>query len=116
MDEEELASACGGMPGAVEEMPFGDGARVFKVGGKMFALIAVAAEPGLISLKCDPEYALELRAQYESVEGAYHFNKRHWNQVRCDGEVPPDEVLEMIDHSYELVRTSLPKKVQATLT
>ena len=75
----------------------------------MFALIAWDETPMRISLKCDPERALELRAVFRGVRGAYHFNKRHWNMVDLDGSVPEPEVLAMIDDSYRLVVSGLPK-------
>jgi predicted DNA-binding protein (MmcQ/YjbR family) len=105
-----VMAECAGRPGAVEEYPFGDGAAVFKVGGKMFALVALGDPPGSVSLKCDPEFALELRHQYPAaVTAGYHLNKRHWNTVLLDGTVPGDEVIELIDHSYDLVVARLPR-------
>ena len=115
MSEDELVAVCLTLPGTTDGFPFGDGVHVLKVVGKMFALVPVAADPPSISLKCDPELSLELRAQYEAVTPGYHLNKRHWNTIVLDGEVPEDEVRELIDHSYELVRRSLPKRVQAEL-
>ncbi len=97
------------MDGVTEEIPFGPEALVYKVQGKMFALIAWDATPMRISLKCDPERAMELRAVFEGVRGAYHFNKRHWNMVDLDGSVPIPEVLAMIEDSYDLVVKGLPK-------
>ncbi len=96
-------------PGTTQEIPFGPQALVYKVKGKMYALIAWDATPLRISLKCDPERALELRSVFKGVRGAYHFNKRHWNMVDLDGSVPIPEVLAMIDDSYELVVKGLPK-------
>ena len=90
-------------PGVTEELPFGPDALVFKVLGKMFALVAWQATPLTISLKCDPNLALLLRDTYAGVRPGYHLNKRHWNTVTLDGEVPEDEVEEMIDASYDLV-------------
>ena len=97
------------MEGVTEEIPFGPQALVYKVMGKMFALVAWDASPMRISLKCDPERAMELRTVFEGVRGAYHFNKRHWNMVDLDGSVPEPEVLAMIDDSYALVVKRLPK-------
>ena len=103
-------------PGAVAEYPFGPEARVWKVGGKMFALVAEDADPPRISLKCDPDLALELRAQYPvKVIGGYHLNKRHWNTVTADDEIPGFELEEWIGHSYDLVVASLPRKVREAL-
>jgi predicted DNA-binding protein (MmcQ/YjbR family) len=95
------------MPRAVEDYPFGEGAAVFKIGGKMFALIALDGEPGSVSLKCSPETALDLRARYPAVRPGYHLNKRHWNSVDLDGSVDTEELSWMIRHSYELVFSGL---------
>ena len=95
--------------GAVEEFPFGPQALVFKVMGKMFALVAVDAIPPSVSLKCDPEQALLWREQYEAVQPGYHMNKKHWNTVALDGSIPSDEVAAMIDMSYDLVVKGLKK-------
>jgi predicted DNA-binding protein (MmcQ/YjbR family) len=102
-----VISRCGAKPGAVEDYPFGDDAAVFKVAGKMFALVSLGSSPGSVSLKCDPDVALELRGQYAAITAGYHLNKRHWNTVALDGSVPDEELLELIDHSYELVVAGL---------
>ncbi len=109
MDLDSLKSLLLEMEGVTEEIPFGPEALVYKVLGKMFALIAWDASPMRISLKCDPERALELRSVFTGVRGAYHFNKRHWNMVDLDGSVPIPEVLAMIEDSYDLVVKGLPK-------
>jgi len=88
---------------------------VFKVGGKMFALIPLTGDPGDVTLKCDPAWALELRARYEGVRPGYHTNKRHWNTVELDGSVEDDELRQMIEHSYELVVTGLPRDQRTLL-
>lgn len=90
-------------PGATEEFPFGPSTMVFKVRGKMFALIAVQDTPLRINLKCDPELALHLRAAYPAVQPGYHMNKKHWNTITLDGSLPDEEILTMIDDSYDLV-------------
>ncbi len=109
MRPEELHAACLEPNGAVEERPFGPETSVFKVGGKLFALSRLDAEPLSVSLKCDPELAVQLRATYPEIVGGYHLNKRHWNTVRLDGAVPERLVLEMIEDSYDLVVAKLPR-------
>jgi predicted DNA-binding protein (MmcQ/YjbR family) len=99
--------ACDGKPGAVEDYPFGDEVAVFKVVGRIFALVPLGGVPASVSLKCDPELAVSLRGRYGGIVPGYHLNKRHWNTITLDGSVPPDEVLELIDHSYELVVAQL---------
>jgi predicted DNA-binding protein (MmcQ/YjbR family) len=115
MTRDQVLDLCSGLPGAVEDYPFGDDVAVFKVAGKMFALVSLAAEPGTVNLKCDPEWALELRDRYEAVRPGYHQNKRHWNTVELNGTVEDAELREMIDHSYELVVIRLPRDERARL-
>jgi predicted DNA-binding protein (MmcQ/YjbR family) len=106
---------CSTLPGAVEDYPFGDDAAVFKVGGKMFAIVMLTGEPGNATLKCDPDWALELRDTYAAVRPGYHTNKRHWNTVDLDGTVDEAAVREMVEHSYELVVSKLPRSERARL-
>lgn len=101
--------------GATEEKPFGPDALVFKVMGKMFALVAWEADPLCINLKCDPDLALTLRSQYPAVLPGYHMNKKHWNTLVLDGTIPQDEVQAMMAHSYQLVVRSLKKADQEQL-
>jgi len=111
----ELRSYLLAKKGTTEETPFGPEALVFKVAGKMFALVAWEAVPLTISLKCEPGQALFLRDLYPAVRPGYHMNKTHWNTVTLDGSVPEDEVRGMIDDSYELVVGGLSGKLRAAL-
>jgi predicted DNA-binding protein (MmcQ/YjbR family) len=110
MNAENFRAHCLSKAGATEGTPFGPDNIVFKVGGKMFALLALDEVPTAVNLKCDPDRALELRDRYEQVQPGYHMNKKHWNTVVLDGVIPDKEVREMIDHSYKLVARSLPKR------
>jgi predicted DNA-binding protein (MmcQ/YjbR family) len=110
MHRDDVRALCAGMTAAEEGFPFGDEVAVFKVGGKMFALVPVAGDPGTVTLKCDPEWAVQLRRRYAAVEPGYHTNKRHWNTIVLDGTVPAAELEEMIWHSYELVVDGLPRR------
>src|ERR1044071_4889492 len=103
MDIEAFREYCLAKPGATEGTPFGPDNIVFKVGGKMFALLAFEEVPPRANLKCDPDLALELRDRYEQIEPGYHMNKKHWNTVVLDGVIHDGEIREMIDHSYDLV-------------
>jgi len=107
MTLEEIRSYCSAKKGSTEELPFGPSVLVFKVMGKMFALLAWNEKPLSISLKCDPDRATALRAYYPAVRGAYHMNKIHWNMVRLDNSLSRDQMEELIDHSYELVVKNL---------
>jgi predicted DNA-binding protein (MmcQ/YjbR family) len=115
MKAAELKRICLGLPGAREEFPFGEGTSVFKVAGKMFALSALKSPPPRVSLKCDPDVAVQLRVQYPAITGGYHLNKRHWNTVVVDGSVPDRLVREMIEDSYDLVVAGLPRTQQEKL-
>jgi predicted DNA-binding protein (MmcQ/YjbR family) len=106
---DRVLAACSAKPGAVEDYPFGDEVAVFKLAGRMFALVSLGLPPGSVSLKCDPDLAAGLRARYAAITPGYHLNKRHWNTVELDGSVPGGELLELIDHSYELVVARLPR-------
>jgi len=103
------------LPGVVEEQPFGPTVDVFKVGGKMFALLAPDSSPEALSLKCDPDWASELREQYEAITPGYHLSKRHWNTVALDGTVDDDLVAKMVMHSYERVIAGLTKSARVRL-
>jgi predicted DNA-binding protein (MmcQ/YjbR family) len=104
-----LRAHCLSLTAAEETFPFGDDVSVFKVAGKMFALSMLDATPLTVSVKCEPEEALALRAAYTAVAPGYHLNKRHWNTVTIGGDVPDDEVIAMIDESYALIVAALPK-------
>lgn len=101
--------------GAAEETPFGPEALVYKVMGKMFALVAWEDEPLTVSLKCEPGQALFLRDVYAAVRPGYHMNKTHWNTITLDGTVPRDEFLGMIDDSYDLVVKNLTRAQREAL-
>ena len=116
MTRDEARAACANRPGAVETYPFGPDTAVYKVGGKMFALLPhSAAEPPRVSLKCDPEWAEVLRKAYDAVQPGYHLNKKHWNTIVLDGSISDDELEELIEHSYQLVVESLPQRVRTKL-
>jgi predicted DNA-binding protein (MmcQ/YjbR family) len=112
---DQVLDLCSTLPGAVEDYPFGEEVAVFKVGGKMFALVLLTGDPGDVTLKCDPAWALELRARYEAVTPGYHANKRHWNTVELDETVEDAELREMVEHSHGLVVSRLPRDQQAGL-
>ena len=108
MTGRSVVAWCRRRPGATEEYPFGPYVRVFKVGGKMFAVGPRGVNPNQVTLKVDPENAIRLRRQYPAVIPGYHANKRHWNTVHLDGSIPREVVREMLEESYRLVVASLP--------
>lgn len=96
-------------PEAEEDFPFGPEAAVYKICGKMFALMFHQQGECRINLKCDPVEALELRHVFSAVIPGYHMNKKHWNTVRLDGSLPMGEIERMIDNSFRLVVKGLKK-------
>lgn len=114
MTLEQFRAHCAKKQGFSEDFPFGPETLVFRVAGKIFALMDVDTFSS-VNLKCDPERAIELRERYEGIIPGYHMNKQHWNTVSANDDVPRKLLLELADHSYELVRASLPKKVREGL-
>lgn len=115
MNIEQLYDYCLSKKGVTEHFPFDEDTLVFKVGGKMFCLTSLKEwESGTptLNLKCDPEKALELRAEYDAITPGYHMSKVHWNTVAFHSDVDDKMMIEFIDHSYALVVKSLPKKVR----
>ena len=118
MSGEQLRAFCLDLPAAVEDYPFGRSPDVctFKVAGKVFALSRLTApEPLQVSLKCEPQIAVGLRAAYPAIVPGYHLNKRHWNTVTVDGTVPDELIRAMIQDSFDLVVDSLPKQQRIRL-
>ena len=115
MNIEEIRDYCITKIGVTESFPFDEVTLVFKVGGKIFALINLDSDPLRINLKCEPEKAIHLREKFSSVIPGYHMNKKHWNTVILDGSFPIDLLLTWINESYGLVFNSLPQKVKNEL-
>lgn len=95
-----------------EEFPFGPETLVYKVKGKIFAITGLDSDQFKVNLKCDPEWAIELRDQHEEIIPGYHMNKQHWNTVLFEGRLPKKLLCELIDHSYQLIYDSLPAKLR----
>lgn len=114
MNVEAFREYCLKKPGASEHLPFDDKTLVFKVGGKVFALCDIEDFAGA-NLKCDPEWAIELREKHKGITGGYHMNKKHWNTVSAFSDVDDSLFLRLIDHSYDLIKSSLPKKEREKL-
>ena len=112
---EQLRDYCITKKGVTEHFPFDDVTLVFKVMNKMFLLTGIDAwEQGetKMNVKCDPEWSLELRGEYDSINPGWHMNKKHWDTVTLNSDVSDQFAFELIDHSYDLIIKSLPKKVQ----
>jgi predicted DNA-binding protein (MmcQ/YjbR family) len=114
MNIEEYRTYCIKKKGVTEGFPFDKNTLVFKVGGKMFALSNVD-NFNSINLKCNPELSLELREQYEGIKPGYHMNKKHWNSVFVNEDVPDSKIYKLIDLSYSLVVKGLTKKQKENL-
>jgi predicted DNA-binding protein (MmcQ/YjbR family) len=118
MNLETYYEYCFSKKGVTEHFPFDEDTLVFKVGGKMFALSSLnqweKGQPS-INLKCDPERAEELRAEYDAIQPGFHMSKIHWNTIKINTDVSDALVKELIDHSYELVFKSLSKKIRLEL-
>ena len=115
MDRAELRRWCLAQAGAVEDFPFGPATSVFKVGGRIFAISALDRAPLEVSVKCEPELAVQLRDTYAAIRPGYHLNKRHWNTVTLDGSLPDQLVRDLVEDSYDLVVSALPKRTRNEL-
>src|SRR5436190_23302360 len=103
MNIEDLRSYALSLPDAEEIFPFGDNVIVFKIHGKMFLLLPLNSESLNFNVKCDPDYAVELREKYSCIQPGYHMNKKHWNTIFVDGSLSSKQIKEFIDDSYKLV-------------
>lgn len=103
MDHKTVEDFLLSLPNARLDYPFGEGVATYKVGDKMFALIAEGKSPVQISLKGDPQLNELLRKKYETILPGYHLNKKHWNTILLTGQLPWEEVQGLIRHSYDLV-------------
>lgn len=114
-DLETVRAALLAKPGAEETFPFDAVTLVAKVGGKMFALLGTTGAPLHLSLKVDPDFGDALRATYPAIQPGYHLNKRHWVTLTLDGRLDPALVQELIDGSYRLVVSGLPRVARERL-
>jgi len=109
MDIEIVREYCLSKPHVTESFPFDEHTLVFKVMNKMFALIGLANEDPYVNLKCDPDYALELREEYDAIRPGYHMSKKHWNTIDFEGSLSNRFLRELIDHSYDSVVKKMKK-------
>lgn len=113
MNIEVFREYCISKKGITEEFPFDESTLVFKVMGKMFALVALERIPSQANLKCDPEWAIALREEYDGViTPGYHMSKVHWNTIFLE-DLPPNLIRDLVDHSYDLVVSKFTTKLKA---
>lgn len=115
MHIEQFREICMALPLTTEDMPFDDTLVAFRVHGKIFGCLLLD-QPDMVVLKCDSERAIELRGTYSAIEGAYHWNKKYWNQIHLNGSVPDELIRELIEHAYQEVWKKLPKKLRLETT
>jgi len=115
MNIEEFRAYCLSKPGVTDGFPFGESTLVFKVMNKIFAITGLDAPEFRVNLKCDPERAIELREQFDFVLPGWHMNKKHWNTIVVESEITDAFLIELTNHSYELIVASLPKKLKEEL-
>ena len=111
MNIEEIRNFCLAKPAVEEALPFGEDTLVYKVAGKMFLLISIS-EADSVNLKCEPEYAIELREKYDAIKPGWHMNKKYWNTVELHTGLSSKFIRELINHSYDEVVAGMPKKLQ----
>ncbi len=114
MNIEDFRDFCLSLKSVTEDMPFDDKTLVFKIKGKMFCLTRIENFSS-INVKCDPEKAIELRAQYDAVQPGYHMSKIHWNTIQLDGSIDVKQIKDWVIDSYDLIVSGLSKKLQKEL-
>lgn len=114
MDIEKFREYCLSKPCVTEDFPFDEDLLTFRICNKIFACISMS-NPELAVMKCDPEKALELREQYSSIEGAFHWNKKFWNQIRFNSDANDKLIFSLVDHSYDEVVKKLTKKEKSQI-
>ncbi|MCI5056543.1 MAG: MmcQ/YjbR family DNA-binding protein [Flavobacteriales bacterium] len=115
MNIEEFRSYCLSKKGVTESFPFDENTLVFKVLNKMFGATSLNEDEFRVNLKCDPEKAIELREQYDDIIPGYHMSKKHWNTVYFERGLEDAFLIELIEHSYDLVVNGLSKKLRSEL-
>ena len=111
MNVESVRDYCLSLPLATEDFPFDETTLAFRVLGKIFAMIDLDNTEWFV-LKCDPDYAVELRDKYPEIKGAWHMNKKHWNQISLSGELQDGLIQRLIRHSYAEVVKKMPNKLK----
>lgn len=112
MNIEYVREYCLSLPQTTEDFPFDEKTLCFRVAGKIFAILDLE-DTEWFALKCEPEYAIELRERHTEINAAYHMNKKHWNQLNLQGILPDNLIRHLICHSYNEVIKKIPKKLKA---
>ncbi|MDR3269325.1 MAG: MmcQ/YjbR family DNA-binding protein [Tannerella sp.] len=112
MNIEDVRNYCLGLKNTTESFPFDDESLVFKVENKMYLLVGLNEAEPHVAVKCDPEQAEILRERYDAVTPAYHFNKKYWNNIYLNRDMPGSEIERWINHSYREVIRKLPLKIR----
>jgi predicted DNA-binding protein (MmcQ/YjbR family) len=115
MNIESLRQHCLSLKAVTEDTPFGEDTLVFRVMDKIFALTSLDTEGCRVNLKCDPDYAVELREQSEDIQPGFHMNKKHWNTVYCENGLEDKLIKSLVAHAYDMVVKSLPKAKREVL-
>lgn len=115
MDIEQFRAYCFTKKGVTEDFPFDEVTLCVRVAGKIFAITGLDSERFTVNLKCDPDYALELREQHPEVQPGWHTSKKHWNTVDFEGALDDRMLRHLLDHSYDMVVKSLTKAQRALL-
>ncbi|MGC1204809.1 MAG: MmcQ/YjbR family DNA-binding protein [Flavobacteriaceae bacterium] len=119
MNIEQLRAYCLNKKATSDSFPFDENTLVFKVLNKMFLLASLDKwEKGeaTITVKCDPDYTIELRVTYESIFSGPYVSNKHWNTIAIyKNELKPQFILELIDHSYDMVVKGMTKKMRNSL-
>ena len=110
--QQAVVNVAQALPAAELCYPFGPEYEVFKVRGKMFALLAQVRGERIVNLKCRPQDGELHRVIYDSIHAAYHMNKRHWISIYAGEQITEGLVQQLVEESYDLVVAGLPKKLR----
>ena len=111
MNIESVREYCLSLPLATEDFPFDETTLAFRIGGRIFAMLDLERTEWFV-LKCQPDYAIELRDRHPEITGAWHMNKKHWNQLLLEGNLTDDLVKSLIRHSYNEVVKKIPRRTR----
>lgn len=116
MNIEQFREYCLAKKGVTEDFPFDEVTLCIRVMGKIFAITGLDSERFSVNLKCEPDFALELRERHPEVQPGWHMNKKHWNTVDFEGSLDERMLRQLVDHSYEQVVKTLKKAEKEELS